>query len=119
MGVFFFVFFFSPASLHALVSNGMRVDYKAEKGTALKESVQLTLVDEMTKPLSIESWRNGRGRRASEVKIERPKLDVGQHAVCIQSSETYIYCPARPLAVGAPQAIIGRMSSFIPGQACT
>ena len=43
---------------------------------------------------SIESWRNARGCSASEVKsvkdppIERPKCDVGQHAVCIRTSET-------------------------------
>ena len=88
--------FFAPAtwSLRAAVSSGMSVDYEAEKGTALKESVQLTSVGQMMKPLSIEpieSWRNTRGCSASEVKcvkdppIERPTRGAGHHAVCIQT----------------------------------
>ena len=62
IGFFFFFFFLHPqlrgASLPAPVSNGMSPDYEAEKGTALRESVQLTPVGQMKKPLSIESWRN-------------------------------------------------------------
>ena len=74
----FFYFLFLPAtwSLRAPVSNGMSVDYEAEKGTALRESVQLTSVGQMMKPLSIEpieSWRNTRGCSASEVKFRRVK----------------------------------------------
>ena len=67
----------------------MSVDYEAEKGTALRESVQLTPIGQMMKPLSIENWRNTKGCSASEVKFvkdppfERPTRDVGQHAVCI------------------------------------
>ena len=75
-----FFFFFAPAngSLRALVSNGMSVDYEADKGTTLRESVQLTPVGQMMKQLSIESWRNTRSCSASEVMfvkdppIERP-----------------------------------------------
>ena len=52
-----FFTFLAPASLRAPVSNGMRVNYKVEIGTALKEGVQLT-VGQMMQPLSIESWRN-------------------------------------------------------------
>ena len=72
----------------------MSVDYEAEKGKPLRESVQLTSVGQMMKPLSIEpieSWWNKRGCSAIEVKfvkdplIERPTRDVGQHAVCIQT----------------------------------
>ena len=69
----------------------MSVDYKAEKGTALRESVQLTPIGQMMKPLYIENWRNTEGCSASEVKFvkdppfERPTRDVGQHAVCIQT----------------------------------
>ena len=75
-------FSFAPVSLRAPVSNGMNVDYEAEKGTALRESVQLTPVGQMVKPLTIESWRKARGCSASEVKfvqnppIERPTRDV-------------------------------------------
>ena len=63
----------------------MSVESEAEKGTALRESVQLTPVGQMMKLLSIESWLNTRGCSASEVKFERPTRDVGQHAVCIQT----------------------------------
>ena len=93
---FFFFFFFLRPQLEVSVrrspGNGMSLDYEAEKGTALRESVQMTPVGQMMKPLSIESWRNTRGCSASEVKIvkdpaiERPtRRDVGQHAVCIQT----------------------------------
>ena len=76
--VFSFFFWAETWSLRAPVSNGMSVDYEAEKGTALRESVQLTPVGQMMKPLFIQSWRNTRGCSASEVKfvkdppIERP-----------------------------------------------
>ena len=60
----------------------MSVDYEAEKGMVLRESVQLTPVDQMMKPLSIESWRNTRGCSASEVKFFKdPPIASGQHAM--------------------------------------
>ena len=68
--VFLFFFFrLQSWSLRAPVSNGMSVGYEAEKGTALRESVQLTPVGQMMKPLSIESWRNTRVCGASEMKF--------------------------------------------------
>ena len=69
----------------------MSVDYEVQKGTALRESVQLTPIGQMIKPLSIESWQTTKGCSASEGKfvkdspIERPTRNVGQHAVCIQT----------------------------------
>ena len=71
----------------------MSVDYEAEKGTALREGVQLTPVGQMMKPLFIQSWRTTRGYSATEVNLkfvkdpptERPTRDVGQHAACIQT----------------------------------
>ena len=89
--VFFFVFFFVFFSRNlksrwrVLVSIGVSMDYEAEKGTALRESVQLTPVGQMMKLLSIESWWYTRGCSASEVKFERPTRDAGQHAVCIET----------------------------------
>ena len=76
---FFFFFFLRP---QLEVSVRMSVDYEAEKGTVLRESVQLTPVDQMMKPLSIESWRNTRGCSASEVKfLKDPPIASGQHAM--------------------------------------
>ena len=65
----------------------MSVDYEAEKGTALRESVQLTPIGQMMKPLSIENWRNMKGCSASEVKfvkdppIERPTRRVHSNRI--------------------------------------
>ena len=57
----------------------MSVDYDAEKGMALRESVQLTHVGQMMKTLSIESWRNTRVCSASEVKfVKDPAISSGQ-----------------------------------------
>ena len=71
----------------------MSVDYEAEKGTALRESVQLTPVGQMMKPLSIESWQNARGCNASEVKfvkdppIDRPTRDAPTRSVHLDFRE--------------------------------
>ena len=74
-------FFLHPqlrgASLPAPVSNGMSPDYEAEKGTALRESVQLTPVGQMKKPLSIESWRN----------IYSERLQCKRRKVCARSAD--------------------------------
>ena len=73
-------FFFAPASLRAPVSNGMSVDYEAEKGTALRESVQLTPVGQLMKPQSVESWRNARDCSASEVNFAGEGFDADRAA---------------------------------------
>ena len=52
----------------------MIVDYEAEKGTALRESMQSTPVGHMMKSLSLETWRNPRGCSASEVKLVKDPL---------------------------------------------
>ena len=69
IGFLFFSFFFCAPSLRAPVSNGMRVNYEAEKGTALRESVQLTPVGQMMKPLSIESWPNSERLQRKRSKV--------------------------------------------------
>ena len=54
--VFFFFFFFAPAtSRRKSPCAGLQWN---EPGLRSRESVQLTLVGQMKKPLSIESWRN-------------------------------------------------------------
>ena len=60
----------------------MSADYEEGKDAVLRESVQLTPVGQMMKPLSIESWRNTRGCSASEVKfVKDPPIASGQHAM--------------------------------------
>ena len=58
------------------------MDYEAEKGTALKESVQLTPVGQMLKPLSIESWRNSERLQRKRRKVRAGSADRAANMQC-------------------------------------
>ena len=82
----------------------MSVDYEAEKGTALRESVQLTPVGQMMKRLFIQSWRNTPERlQRKRSKVREGSADRAANTRC------------RPTRSVHPNRIAEKIKQYLSG----